>query len=49
MEREEINKIKEKCIVIDIETSSMSPDGQKIDIRTDFDLYVKYMYIQIYI
>ena len=38
-----LEELKKKCVVFDIETSAVYPDsGKKIDIRIDFENYVKY-------
>jgi len=37
-----IEEMKKEVLVIDIETSASYPDGNKIDIRTNFDDYLKY-------
>ena len=43
METNNIQKIKEEALVFDIETSSHYPDtGEEVDIRTNFDDYVRY-------
>jgi len=36
-----LNDIKKECLVLDIETSAFSYEGNPIDIRTDFEEYVK--------
>ena len=38
----ELEKIKSSCLVFDIETSAFFPDGQEINIRTQFDAYLAY-------
>lgn len=37
-----LNQLKKKCLVFDIETSAFYPDGEEIDIRSNFDDYVRY-------
>lgn len=39
-------KIKDKCLVFDLETSSYYPDGREVNIKTNFDDYVKYAQIK---
>jgi DNA polymerase elongation subunit (family B) len=37
-----LEELKKKCLVFDLETSATYPDGTKINIRTNFDDYVQY-------
>ena len=38
----QLNDIKKKCLVIDVETSAIYPEGDVIDLTTNFEDYVKF-------
>lgn len=44
----ELNKIKSSCLIFDIETSAHFPDGQVINIRTQFDAYLAYAKVKFF-
>lgn len=44
----ELEKIKTSCLIFDIETSSFFPDGQEINIRTQFDAYIAYAKVKFF-
>lgn len=39
---DKLNEVKKKCLVLDIETSGQYPEGDLIDIATNFEDYVKF-------
>lgn len=41
-----LNKVKESCLILDIETSSHFPDGRPIDIKKNFEEYVAFARIK---
>ena len=46
MRKKDISRLKKGCLVLDIETSAQYPEGDVIDINTNFEDYVKFAKIK---